>query len=311
MNRIDKKLFVEEMEKKFKEHNVAYLINLCGLTVSEINEFRKTIKRSKSICKVVPNRLFLISAEKAGINGLKNYLKGPNAIVFTKENPKIISKILLDFSKKNKNFFIKGVVLDKKVYSAEDAVKLATLPSKDMIIAQLLFAMQNPLRKFMFSLLFSIKSLLALLTKLQMQKSEAKDIIGGTMMSNLTKEEVINYILGLSVLDLIQFIKEIEEKTGISASISVAPAAAAQVASPAEAKPVEEEKTEFDVILKSVGDKKINVIKVLRELTNLGLKEAKELIDNVPKPVKEGIPKEEAEAIKKRFEEVGAVVEIK
>ncbi len=310
MDKVSKKQFIEEMRKNFQEHKVGYLVNLCGLKVSEANEFRKIVKKNNSICKVVQNRLALISAKDSGIRDLENYLDGPTAIVFTKGNPGLISKIILDFSKRFKKFSIKGIILDKRTYGPEDAVKMATLPSKDVITAQLLFILQNPIRRFLFSLTLITKSLLVLLNKIQIQKSEGKDIIGGKTMSNLTREEVINYILNLSVLDLVQFIKEIEEKTGISASVAVAPAVA-QAAPVSEAKAAEEEKTEFDVILKSVGDKKINVIKVLRELTNLGLKEAKDLIDNVPKPIKEGVSKAEAEEIKKKFEEAGAQVEIK
>ncbi|OGF59971.1 MAG: 50S ribosomal protein L7/L12 [Candidatus Fischerbacteria bacterium RBG_13_37_8] len=131
-------------------------------------------------------------------------------------------------------------------------------------------------------------------------------------MSSLSREDVINYILGLSVLELSQFIKEIEDKTGITAAAVMAPASvAAGPAAAVDAKPAEEEKTEFDVFLTGIGDKKINVIKVLRDLTNLGLKEAKELIDNVPRVVKEGISKEEADTMKKKFEEAGATVDIK
>ena len=127
-------------------------------------------------------------------------------------------------------------------------------------------------------------------------------------MANVTKEEVIEFISTMSVLELSELVKELEEKFGVSAAAPVAVAAApgAQV-SQAQA----EEKTELDVILSTVGDKKIQVIKVMRAITGLGLKEAKALVDEAPKPVKEGISKEEAEDIKKQLEEAGATVEIK
>jgi large subunit ribosomal protein L7/L12 len=110
----------------------------------------------------------------------------------------------------------------------------------------------------------------------------------------------------LTVIEAAQLVKMLEEKWGVSAAAPVAMAAAG--AAPAA---VVEEKTEFDVVLKEVGEKKINVIKVVREVTSLGLKEAKDLVDGAPKTVKEGISKDEAEAVKKKFEEVGAKVEIK
>ncbi|HOV29338.1 MAG: 50S ribosomal protein L7/L12 [Synergistaceae bacterium] len=125
----------------------------------------------------------------------------------------------------------------------------------------------------------------------------------------MTREEIIKAIEEMSVLELSQLVKDLEEKFGVSAA---APAMMAMpVAAAAAAAPVEEEKTEFDVILKSAGSNKIGTIKVVREITSLGLKEAKELVDNPPKPVKEGVSKEEAEEIKKKLVEAGAEVEIK
>jgi large subunit ribosomal protein L7/L12 len=128
----------------------------------------------------------------------------------------------------------------------------------------------------------------------------------------VTKEEVIEFISNMTVLELSQFIKELEEKFGVTAAAPVAAVAAvAGAAAPqAEAKPAEE-KTEFDVILAEVGPNKINVIKVVREITGLGLKEAKDLVEGAPKPIKTGVSKAEAEEIKKKLEEVGAKVEIK
>jgi len=127
----------------------------------------------------------------------------------------------------------------------------------------------------------------------------------------MTKEEIIKAIEEMSVLELSELVKALEERFGVSAAAPVAMMAAAPVAAGAAAAPEEEEKTEFDVILKAAGPNKINVIKVVREVTSLGLKEAKDLVDGAPKPVKEGISKEEAEQIKKKLEEAGAEVEIK
>ena len=127
-------------------------------------------------------------------------------------------------------------------------------------------------------------------------------------MEKLTKEQFFTHLDTLTILELSDYIKEFETRYGISAA-AAAPVMVAGVATQADAKPAEE-KTEFSVILKTVGDKKINVIKVVREVTNLGLKEAKDLVDGAPKAVKEGVTKEEAEAIKAKFAEVGAVIEL-
>ena len=124
----------------------------------------------------------------------------------------------------------------------------------------------------------------------------------------MTKEEIISAIKSMSVLELAELVKALEAEFGISAA-PVAPAAPV-TASPTAPAPVEE-KTEFSLILKEIGPNKIQVIKAVREVTTLGLKEAKDLVESAPKPVKEGIPKEEAAAIKQKLEAAGAVVEIK
>ncbi len=120
-------------------------------------------------------------------------------------------------------------------------------------------------------------------------------------------QEVIDIVKGLTVLELSELVKALEEEFGVSAAAPVAVAAAPASAAAADV----EEKTEFDVILSSAGDKKINVIKVVREITGLGLKEAKDLVDNAPKAVKEKISKDEANEIKAKLEEVGAGIEVK
>ena len=125
-------------------------------------------------------------------------------------------------------------------------------------------------------------------------------------VAKISRDEVISYIENISVLELSDLVKELEKKFGVTAAAPVAVAAAGGAPAAAAAEPAT-----VSVILASAGDKKIQVIKVVRELTNLGLKEAKDLVDGAPKPIKEGIKKEEAEEIKKKMEEVGAKIEIK
>jgi len=129
-------------------------------------------------------------------------------------------------------------------------------------------------------------------------------------MAEVTKEQVVEFISNMSVLELSEMVKELEEKFGVSAAaaaVAAAPAAGGAAGGEAAA----EEKTEFDVILTSFGDKKINVIKEVRGITGLGLKEAKEFVESCPKAVKEGVSTEEAEEIKKKLEDAGASAEIK
>ncbi len=126
-------------------------------------------------------------------------------------------------------------------------------------------------------------------------------------MAAITKEQVVEFIENMTVLEMSEFVKELEEKFGVSAAAPVAVAAAPAAGEGAAA----EEQTEFDVILSSYGEKKINVIKAVRAITGLGLKEAKDLVDGAPGVVKEGASKDEAEEVKKQLEEAGASVELK
>jgi large subunit ribosomal protein L7/L12 len=127
----------------------------------------------------------------------------------------------------------------------------------------------------------------------------------------ITKNEILEWIDQATMMDISDLVKSLEEKYGVSAAVAMPMAPGGVPAAGAEAAPAAEEQTEFTVVLSAIGEKKINVIKAVREVTSLGLKEAKDLVEGAPKPIKESISKEEAETIKKKFEEAGATVEVK
>jgi large subunit ribosomal protein L7/L12 len=129
-------------------------------------------------------------------------------------------------------------------------------------------------------------------------------------MADVTQQQVVEYIKGISVMELSQLVKTLESELGVSAAAAM-PMMAMPMAGGGGAAAAVEEQTEFTAVLTDIGGNKINVIKVVREVTSLGLKEAKDLVESAPKPIKEGVTKDEAEAIKKKFEEAGAKVEIK
>ena len=126
-------------------------------------------------------------------------------------------------------------------------------------------------------------------------------------MAKLTNEDILNAIADMSVMNVVELVSAMEEKFGVSAAV----AASAPVAVAVEASAAAEEKTEFDVVLTSFGDKKVAVIKAVRTITGLGLKEAKDLVESAPAPIKEGVPKSEADDLKKQLEEAGASIELK
>jgi large subunit ribosomal protein L7/L12 len=130
-------------------------------------------------------------------------------------------------------------------------------------------------------------------------------------MAEVTQEQVVEYIKGITVLELSQLVKTLESELGVSAAAAMPMAMPMMAGGGAGAAAAAEEKTEFDVVLTDIGSNKINTIKVVREVTSLGLKEAKDLVESAPKAIKEAVTKDEAEAIKKKFDEAGAKVEIK
>jgi large subunit ribosomal protein L7/L12 len=140
------------------------------------------------------------------------------------------------------------------------------------------------------------------------KQTKAKETSAGA--KGMTKEDIIAMVKNMTVLELSELVKALEEEFGVTAAAPVAVAAAGGATAAAAAAP-EEEKSEFTVILKEIGENKINVIKAVREVTTLGLKEAKDLVEGAPKPVKEGVNKEEAATMKKKLEDAGAKVEVK
>jgi len=130
-------------------------------------------------------------------------------------------------------------------------------------------------------------------------------------MAEVTQQQVVDYIKGISVLELSQLVKTLESELGVTAAAAMPMGVPMMAGGAAAGAPAAEEKTEFTVVLTDIGGNKINTIKVVREVTSLGLKEAKDLVESAPKPIKEGVTKDEAAAIKKKFEEAGAKVEIK
>jgi large subunit ribosomal protein L7/L12 len=198
-------------------------------------------------------------------------------------------------------------VLDGKLVQAAQIAAVASLPSKPVLLSMLLSTMQGPVRGLVYTLNGVLGQFVRVLAAIQGTKKG--DSAMSATQSKLSKDEFIAAIEGMSVLELSELVKGLETRFGVTAAAPVAVAAAPAAGGGAVAA---EEKTSFDVILASApADKKIQIIKVVRELTSLGLKEAKDLVEGAPKPVKTGVAKEESDTMKKKLEESGAKVEIK
>jgi large subunit ribosomal protein L7/L12 len=310
MKKEDKAAAVAELHEKFSRARVAVMAECTGLPVNQITELRKQLRGAKAELRVIKNTLASRAAEGTPLVRAKAHFKGPLAVVIGYDDPALPTKILRDFiklEKRDEKIKIMVGVLEGELLQAAQVVEVANLPSKPVLISMLLSAIQGPIRGLVYVLYGLMREFVGVIIAIQDKKKGEPEM--PTTESKLSQDEFIKAIESMTVLELSTLVKGLETRFGVTAAAPVAAAAAAgggAAAAPAE------EKTAFDVILASAAaDKKIQVIKVVRELTSLGLKEAKDLVEGVPKPVKTGVTKEEADTMKKKLEESGGKVEIK
>ena len=300
---------IVELTETFGRARLAIVTESAGLPVNQVTELRKQLRGAKAEYKVVKNTLAARAAEGTILSGVKSYLKGPTGLVIGYDDPVLPAKILRDFilaEKREQKIKITIGVLEGKVVQPAELAAVAKLPKKEVLIAMLLSAMQGPARGLVYTLSAVLSKFVRVVAAIQDKRKGEGDM--STTTSKLSQEELIKAIETMSVLDLAELVKGLETRFGVTAAAPVAAAAPAAGGGAAAA----EEKTAFDVVLVSApADKKIQIIKVVRELTSLGLKEAKDLVEGAPKPVKTGATKEESDTMKKKLEESGAKVEIK
>jgi large subunit ribosomal protein L7/L12 len=311
MKKEDKATAIAELHEKFSRAKLAVMTECSGMEVSHITELRRQLRGIKAEFKVVKNTLAARAVEGTQLAPAKPHFKGPLAVMIGYDDPAVATKILRDFikaEKRDEKMKITVGVLDGNLLQAEQLLAVASLPSKAVLLSMLLSAMQGPARGLVYALSGLLRGLVGVLAAIQDKRKGEGDM--ATAEGKLSQEEFIKAIEGMSVLELSELVKGLETRFGVTAAAPVAMAAPA--GGGGAAAPAAEEQTSFDVILASAAaDKKIQVIKVVRELTSLGLKEAKDLVEGAPKPVKTGVTKEEAEAMKKKLEESGGKVEVK
>ena len=301
---------VAELHEKFGRARVAVLTETVGLNGNEVTELRRLLRGVKAELKVVKNTLAVLASEGTPMAGVKEHFKGALSVAIGYDDPALPAKILRDFiakEKRDKKMRITVGMVEGNVFDAARIKAVAELPSRQVLLSQLLGGMQGPLSGLVGTLNGILGNFVGVLIGIKDKPKEG--VMAEATATKLTKDDFIKMIEGMTVLELDDYVKALQDRFGVTAAAPAA-AGAAGGASGGAAAPAEE-KTAFDVILTSAGDKKIQVIKVVREVTNLGLKEAKDLVEGAPKPVKTGLTKEEADTIKKKLEEQGAKVEIK
>ena len=311
MKKEEKATAIAELTEKFGRARLAILTECAGMPVNQMTELRRQLRGAKAEYCVIKNTLAVRASTGTILADAKDHFKGPTGLVIGYDDPVLPAKILRDFiqaEKRSEKIKVTVGVLEGKLVQAADLAAIAQLPKKEVLIAMLLSAMQGPIRGVVYALSGVLSKFVRVIAAIQDKKKGEGDMsaAAGTKFS---QEELIKAIEGMSVLELADLVKGLETRFGVTAAAPVAVAAAgggAAAAAPAE------EKTSFDVILASApADKKIQVIKVVRELTSLGLKEAKDLVEGVPSKVKTGISKEDAAKLKKELEDAGAKVAVK
>ena len=307
-----KKEKVNWLKENFITSSASFVLDYRGLKVSELTELRRNLRECKAIFHIVKNTLAKKGAVEADLEGLSSLFVGPTGIVFSLDEPVASAKRIKEFMDEHPNLKIKGGVLARELLDAERVISLASLPDRNTLLAQFLSQLNSPLVQFVGALISPLQNFMFAIKSIINEKK------GGSSMATTSKEQtegkkdsrkeaVIKAIEEMNILELSELVKELEERFGVKAAVPQVAVAAA----PSKQEEAKEEKTEFDVILSEIGSKKIQVIKEVRKLTSLGLKEAKDLVESAPKPIKQGVTKEEAQKIKETLEAVGAKVELK
>ena len=312
MKKDDKAAAVAELHDKFSRAKLAVMAECSGVAVNHMTELRKRLRDANAELRVVKNTLAARAVDGTQLADAKPHFKGPLAIVMSYDDPALPTKILRDFiraEKREEKMKMTVGVLEGKLLHGAQLAAIASLPTKEVLLSMVLSVMQGPARGLVYALSGLLRGLVSVMVAIQDKKKGEGAM--PTTEGKLSQEDFIKAIESMSVLELSELVKGLEGRFGVTAAAPVAVAAAPGGGGGGAAAAVEE-KTSFDVILAgAAADKKIQVIKVVRELTSLGLKEAKDLVEAAPKPVKTGVTKEEAETMKKKLEENGGKVEVK
>lgn len=310
MKKEQKSVVVADLHEKFTRARLAVVTECGGMPVNQVTQLRHKLRDAQAELKVVKNSLAARAAESTALLPIVSLFKGQVAVIIGYDDPVLPAKILRDFIKHEKcdeKILWRGGVIEGKALEPAQLIATADLPSKEVLLSMLLSAMQGPLRGMAGVLQGILRGFAAVLLAIQ-DKKKGEGEMAATEVK-LSKEDILGAVESMTVLELSELVKGFEEKFGVTAAAPVAVAAPA--AGDAGAQAVEE-KDSFDVVLSGFpADKKIQIIKVVREITGLGLKEAKDLVEGVPKAVKEGAAKDESETIKKKLTDVGATVEVK
>ena len=308
--RAEKDSAIDDLATRLSRAEIAVLTEYRGLSVSELQDLRGRLRPLGVDYVVAKNTLTRFAAERSGRTGIVDDLVGPTAIAFGAD-PVATAKALQDYTRVNRVFVLKAGLLGDRRIDRKEVEQLASLPPAEQLRGRVFGMIVGPLQRTVSVLSAPLAGLARLIDarRQQLEETGGEAAAGGGDMASV--DELVENLSDLKVLDLANLVKRLEEAWGVSAAAVAAPVAvgAGPATDGAAAAPVEAQ-TEFDVVLKDFGAKKIEVIKVVRELTNLGLKEAKDLVEAAPKPVLESVAKDAADAAAGKLRDAGATVDV-
>jgi large subunit ribosomal protein L7/L12 len=307
--RAEKESAIDKLVEQLGKAEISVLTEYRGLSVAELQDLRGRLRPVGVEYVVAKNTLARFAAERTGRTGIIVDLVGPTAIAFGSD-PVSTAKALQDYTRVNRTFVLKSALLGDRRIERSEVEQLATLPPADVLRGRVFGMIVSPLQRTVSILSAPLASLARLIEARRIQLEESGETAtGGGDMASI--DELVKNLGDMKVLDLANLVKRLEEEWGVSAAAVAAPAAAGSGSSDGAAVAVvAEAQTEFDVVLKDFGAKKIEVIKVVRELTNLGLKEAKDLVEAAPKPVLEAVARDAADAAAGKLRDAGATVDV-
>jgi large subunit ribosomal protein L7/L12 len=307
----EKSSAIDLLVERLSNAEIAILTEYRGLSVADMRDLRGRLRPAGVDYVVAKNTLARFAAERTGKTSIVVDLVGPTAIAFGSD-PVATAKALQDYTRVNRTFVLKSALLGDRRIDPKEVEQLALLPPPDVLRWRVFSMVVSPLQQTVNILSAPLASLARLLEarRVQLEESGGDAAQGDGPVANV--EDIVKDLGEMKVMDLAKLVKSLEEAWGVSAAAVAAPAAsgggggggAAEAAAPVEAQ------TEFDVVLKDFGAKKIEVIKVVRELTNLGLKEAKDLVEAAPKQVLEGVARDAADAAAGKLRDAGATVDV-
>ena len=322
----EKKTDADKLRTELASVSTVILTTFQGITVEADTKLRRAVEDAGGKYQVVKNTIAERAGEGTPAAELLKDLKGTNSISYTPTDPVALAKVLTKVAKETPAFKFRAGWVEGRVVSIDEIQNLAQLPCKEELISKVMFLLNAPAQRIA-TVLSAVQRNLAVVTSEAVKANKffagaasrpaaqlgrlREFLYGGVETAMASKvEAILDEIKGLTLLEASDLVKKMEEAFGVSAA-AAAPVMMAGGGGAAGGGAAAEEKTEFAVVLTEVGANKINVIKAVREVTSLGLKEAKDLVDGAPKTVKEGINKDEAATIKKKFEDAGAKVEVK